>query len=314
MVDTRKTPVSIDAKRRDRSHIGGTAFLGENPRPAKTSLDTGILKVAGHVSREGHWGWDGASLEYVPGIAQDPMGLAAGDENLYRYCANEPTDATDPSGLKWHVDRDGKPRATVWNDSWRDTVTDLANMIHLTASEYRKWLKPEGTMRNEMPCDENSAVGRCRVFSVPNTAYIDVSTYSWGAFKSVLLYAKSVYENCFKGLKLDVDYDYPATRAEILAHLSADDIYSYVYIGHGNPATGGMDDLASGDDSTFDVIQPNNRYTKYGIFSMDIIACYSNLGAAGWARNVSSNGGTLCTCKGRTWLFHLELVSQAGTG
>ncbi|XZE18697.1 RHS repeat-associated core domain-containing protein [Pirellulaceae bacterium SH449] len=32
-------------------------------------------------------------------ISQDPIGFAAGDENLYRYVGNKPTMATDPSGL-----------------------------------------------------------------------------------------------------------------------------------------------------------------------------------------------------------------------
>jgi RHS repeat-associated protein len=32
-------------------------------------------------------------------LSQDPLGLAAGDANLYRYAGNAPTDATDPSGL-----------------------------------------------------------------------------------------------------------------------------------------------------------------------------------------------------------------------
>ena len=31
-------------------------------------------------------------------ISQDPLGLAAGDSNLYRYVSNSPVDATDPSG------------------------------------------------------------------------------------------------------------------------------------------------------------------------------------------------------------------------
>jgi RHS repeat-associated protein len=31
--------------------------------------------------------------------SQDPLGLLAGDANLYRYAANEPTDRTDRSGL-----------------------------------------------------------------------------------------------------------------------------------------------------------------------------------------------------------------------
>ena len=32
-------------------------------------------------------------------LSEDPMGFAGGDENLYRYCRNGPTDGTDPSGL-----------------------------------------------------------------------------------------------------------------------------------------------------------------------------------------------------------------------
>jgi RHS repeat-associated protein len=32
-------------------------------------------------------------------VSQDPMGFGAGDTNLQRYCGNEPTNATDPSGL-----------------------------------------------------------------------------------------------------------------------------------------------------------------------------------------------------------------------
>jgi RHS repeat-associated protein len=33
-------------------------------------------------------------------ISQDPIGFAGGDENLYRYVGNSPTNATDPSGLQ----------------------------------------------------------------------------------------------------------------------------------------------------------------------------------------------------------------------
>ena len=33
-------------------------------------------------------------------LSQDPIGFAAGDENLYRYVGNGPTNATDPSGLQ----------------------------------------------------------------------------------------------------------------------------------------------------------------------------------------------------------------------
>jgi RHS repeat-associated protein len=35
-------------------------------------------------------------------LSQDPKGLSAGDTNLYRYCGNSPTCATDPSGESWN--------------------------------------------------------------------------------------------------------------------------------------------------------------------------------------------------------------------
>lgn len=37
-------------------------------------------------------------------MSQDPLGLGAGDNNLYRYVGNRPTNATDPSGLEIHID------------------------------------------------------------------------------------------------------------------------------------------------------------------------------------------------------------------
>ncbi len=36
--------------------------------------------------------------------SRDPMGYAAADDNLYRYCGNAPTDGTDPSGLAGQLD------------------------------------------------------------------------------------------------------------------------------------------------------------------------------------------------------------------
>ncbi len=72
-------------------------FVGENPRPAKMFLESSIERVFCGASREGHWGWDGASLETVSAIAHDPV---QADINLYRYVANNPLINTDPLGLK----------------------------------------------------------------------------------------------------------------------------------------------------------------------------------------------------------------------
>ncbi len=83
----------------DRCRLDGRgldALLSENTRLAKRKLETGRLKVVDLVSREGRWGWDGACLETVSAIAHDPI---AADINLYRYCRDNPANATDPSGL-----------------------------------------------------------------------------------------------------------------------------------------------------------------------------------------------------------------------
>jgi RHS repeat-associated protein len=52
--------------------------------------------TAGLYYYDARW-YDSATGRF---ITQDPLGFAAGDENLYRYCHNSPTNATDPSGLK----------------------------------------------------------------------------------------------------------------------------------------------------------------------------------------------------------------------
>jgi uncharacterized protein RhaS with RHS repeats len=47
-------------------------------------------------------------------LEEDPIGIAGGDPNFYRYCSNEPLTKTDPTGLqgkddKWYPDDDWSP-------------------------------------------------------------------------------------------------------------------------------------------------------------------------------------------------------------
>ncbi len=46
-------------------------------------------------------------------LSQDPLGFSAGDTNLYRYVGNDPTGATDPSGLQRLLDSNGLSTAGV---------------------------------------------------------------------------------------------------------------------------------------------------------------------------------------------------------
>ena len=82
----------------ERVGAAAPAFLGENPRLEKMFPHTRLLRVLGHVSRDGQWGWDGACLEWPSDASDDPKGYKAGDANLYRYCGNRPVIHVDPSG------------------------------------------------------------------------------------------------------------------------------------------------------------------------------------------------------------------------
>ncbi|MFN7875399.1 MAG: RHS repeat-associated core domain-containing protein [Pirellula sp.] len=83
----------------------------------------GKLISQSNASKQPYHGFAGRDIEPVGGltynrnryystqtgrfISQDPIGFNAGDENLYRYVGNSPTNARDPSGL-WQSG-DGKP-------------------------------------------------------------------------------------------------------------------------------------------------------------------------------------------------------------
>ena len=99
------------------------AFLGENPRLEKMFPHIGVLRVLGHVSREGRWGWDGACLEWPSDSSDDPI---ASTTNLYCYCGDEPTNWTDPSGLA---------AAAAVHGTFNITI--LANGTEATASNPR---------------------------------------------------------------------------------------------------------------------------------------------------------------------------------
>jgi RHS repeat-associated protein len=77
-------------------------------------------------------------------LTQDPLGLAAGDPNLYRYVSGNPVNYKDPTGLifedigDWFADR--------WSDvsSW---VSDTADRVSGWVSDAGDRLQPRGVER-----------------------------------------------------------------------------------------------------------------------------------------------------------------------
>ncbi len=99
MIATFRTPVSIV-----NEHVCLDGCVGGRSRLAKMKLEQWLLKVLVPVSRDGRWGWDGACLESVSGSCVDPISYKGG-MNLYEYVRDDPTNATDPSGLDTYFQR-----------------------------------------------------------------------------------------------------------------------------------------------------------------------------------------------------------------
>ena len=217
-----------------------------------------------------------------------------GGPNLYGFVGNDPLQNADPFGFKWTVIRSGGSTALAVCECG-DTVAGLADLIKLDPEQYRAWLKTAGT--TSLPGSENEPL-TYGTFLVPNTAYIDVSTYSWGFLGDANVVMVHHLRSVFTRRGYNVVYTGPwrTTKSSILQHLTSDDIYRFVYVGHG--AAGSLTVISdpTGQGVSKGIINPNG-YTHYGIALMWLIACEGNDGAASWKGNVS-RAGTLITAHG----------------
>ena len=59
-------------------------------------VNVSVSAVVTQLTPELHWGWDGACLESVSAFSHDPIFIGT---NLYRYCGDDPTNYSDPTGL-----------------------------------------------------------------------------------------------------------------------------------------------------------------------------------------------------------------------
>lgn len=184
-----------------------------------------------------------------------------------------------------------------------DTIRRLAGKIRLNASEWRKWLKPEEVYTK--PHDLDTPLTSCDAFSVPNTAYIDVSVYTVGWMRFWLLQYRFNLQSRWKEAGYRVHYSYySVTKDLVLAHLNDPDIYAYAYLGHG-----GAGYLMLGEDEAVWIAA--GRYTRFGIVEMQLIACYTNDGADSWKKNVSKEG-ILVTVEGELNYWNQDLRMHSG--
>jgi RHS repeat-associated protein len=92
-----------------------------NPRSGNTSsFGSRYLFQGGRLDTVTGW-YDFRNRDLIPSegrwAERDPLGLAAGDPNIYRFVGNDPINATDPSGL------DGEH---WFNNDWTDWINPFA--------------------------------------------------------------------------------------------------------------------------------------------------------------------------------------------
>ena len=218
-----------------------------------------------------------------------------GGLNLYGFVGNDPIQYFDPFGFKWTVIRSGGSTALAVCECG-DTIAGLADLVKLDPEQYRAWLKTAGTTTLPGSVNDPLTYG---TFLVPNTAYVDVSTYNWGLLGWDNIVMVRQLESVFRKDGYDVIYTGPrqTTKASILQHLASDDIYAFVYCGHG--AAGSLTAISdpTGQGISQGIIT-RDRYTHYGIATMILRACESNDGADPWWKENVSRAGILVTAHG----------------
>ena len=101
---------------------------------------------------------------------RDPI-EEAGGVNLYAFVNNDPVNYWDYLGLDWKISRKGKSRADVCADSNTDTLSTLATIIGLDASEYKKWLQDKGG--NALSSLPKTGV----TYTIPNTVVLSIGGF-----------------------------------------------------------------------------------------------------------------------------------------
>ena len=59
-------------------------------------------------------------------MSEDPMGFAAGDNNLFRYCGNDPMDRTDPNGDGRRIGNGGRSKQCHYRSAYELLSSDVS--------------------------------------------------------------------------------------------------------------------------------------------------------------------------------------------
>jgi hypothetical protein len=174
--------------------------------------------------------------------SRDPI-EEAGGENVYVFCGNDSINNRDSLGEKWKVDRTGSSKAAA-KPEIGDTVADLAQIIGLSAADYRKWLSPVGP--THIPASATAPITDCSEFRVPNTVHAYWAGDMWGLGKWWVHWPDSTWYLRYIGFKVvETDKSADSKPLELQSLLtetaSRKELHGLYFWGHGlypYPSTG----------------------------------------------------------------------------
>jgi RHS repeat-associated protein len=232
-------------------------------------------------------------------VARDPI---QADVALYRYCGNNSIARVDPSGLKWHIERKGQSRAVVSNDDPHDTISNLAEIVHLDADEFRLWLKraDQGGVPSSI-----GQVGGCREFTVPNRVLLYISkrsTFDFGVAVAQCRLAAASAGIALRSVGYELVGRELSSAPELKKMWRDPDIVGFFFGGHGNPVYGIV-----ADESIGEAVAPQDVKPGYHLAFVGIYACFGgsiftdiNGTSMSWRDHVA-NGGHFAAKDGYVW-------------
>jgi hypothetical protein len=203
------------------------------------------------------------------------------------------------------VNRQRQARANATADAG-DTIRSLADLIRLNPGEWPDWLQTNAP--NNVGLDTPLQANCPWTFSVPNTAYVDISKQGWREWMALARFwhgyaggAQAAWNA--EGLRVVVT-DENNSGQLVANHMNDADLYKYLYIGHGNPATGSLTGM--------DLSVPAGRWTRFGIAEMQLIGCGTSTGQAQWRTNVSARGALVTMVGTYNALYQTFRIDSGG--
>jgi hypothetical protein len=208
-------------------------------------------------------------------LSRDPVEESGGD-NLYVFCGGDSVGEWDILGQKWTVTRNGGTKASAVPELG-DTITDLADLIGLRASEYQRWLTAvPGTI---LPAGANQVLAGCESFEVPNTVVAYWAGWGRGVGRTYVEWNPSVKYLRARGFYVDERYHRKGAKLAlqkiIISESIAKNLHGLYFWGYGYapyPSTG----LVSQSDDALLMYASPGLYYHMGLGL--VFACDSNSG------------------------------------